>query len=391
MAREEENAEKRVEAAPRPSLALWQLGLRRLRRHRLAVAAFWVLVVLYLMMLCADFLAPYHYDNESRQHSYSPPTPVRFVRDGRLSRPYVYARSYTFDEYRRRVWVEDRSRPVPVRFFVKGDAYRLLGLFPAERHLFGLDRAEASGGSTGAAPGVPARLYLLGADARGRDLLSRLLYGSRVSLTIGLVGVAMTFVLGLLVGGISGYFGGRTDVVLMRTCEMFMMIPGFYLMLALRSALPPEMSSVEVYVLLVAIMSLIGWAGFARVVRGMVLSIRNREYVVAAQASGASHLAIIVRHVLPNTASYAIVALSLSIPGYILGESALSMLGLGIQDPHASWGNLLKEAMNVAQIRFHPWILLPGVCIFVTVMAYNFLGDGLRDAFDPRGLTREAG
>jgi peptide/nickel transport system permease protein len=138
-------------------------------------------------------------------------------------------------------------------------------------------------------------------------------------------------------------------------------------------------------------MSLIGWAGFARVVRGMVLSIRNREYVVAAQASGASHLAIIVRHVLPNTASYAIVALSLSIPGYILGESALSMLGLGIQDPHASWGNLLKEAMNVAQIRFHPWILLPGVCIFVTVMAYNFLGDGLRDAFDPRGLTREAG
>jgi peptide/nickel transport system permease protein len=391
MAREEENAEKRVEAAPRPSLALWQLGLRRLRRHRLAVAAFWVLVVLYLMMLCADFLAPYHYDNESRQHSYSPPTPVRFVRDGRLSRPYVYARSYTFDEYRRRVWVEDRSRPVPVRFFVKGDAYRLLGLFPAERHLFGLDRAEASGGSTGAASGVPARLYLLGADARGRDLLSRLLYGSRVSLTIGLVGVAMTFVLGLLVGGISGYFGGRTDVVLMRTCEMFMMIPGFYLMLALRSALPPEMSSVEVYVLLVAIMSLIGWAGFARVVRGMVLSIRNREYVVAAQASGASHLAIIVRHVLPNTASYAIVALSLSIPGYILGESALSMLGLGIQDPHASWGNLLKEAMNVAQIRFHPWILLPGVCIFVTVMAYNFLGDGLRDAFDPRGLTREAG
>jgi peptide/nickel transport system permease protein len=241
------------------------------------------------------------------------------------------------------------------------------------------------------ASAVAARLYLLGADARGRDLLSRLLYGSRVSLTIGLVGVAITFVLGMLVGGISGYFGGRTDVVLMRACEMFMMIPGFYLMLALRSALPPEMSSVEVYVLLVAIMSFIGWAGFARVVRGMVLSIRNREYVLAAQASGASHLTIILRHVLPNTLSYAIVALTLSIPGYILGESALSLLGLGIQDPHASWGNLLKEAMDVAQIKFHPWILLPGLCIFVTVMAYNFLGDGLRDAFDPRGLTRGRG
>jgi peptide/nickel transport system permease protein len=399
MTHDKGDAERAVEPAPapragesaRPSLALWQLGLRRLRRHRLAVGAFYVLAALYIMMLFAEFLAPYHYDNEVRPHSYSPPTLVRVVRDGRLSRPYVYARSYSFDEFRRRVWVEDRSRPVPIRFFVKGDPYRLLGVFPAARHLFGLDPAEASAPTGGRPAAVPARLYLLGADARGRDLLSRLLYGSRVSLTIGLVGVCLTFVLGMLIGGISGYFGGRTDVVLMRTCEMFMMIPGFYLMLALRSALPPEMSSVEVYLLLVAIMSLIGWAGFARVVRGMVLSIRNREYVLAAQASGASHLTIILRHVLPNTLSYAIVALTLSIPGYILGESALSLLGLGIQDPHASWGNLLKEAMDVAQIKFHPWILLPGLCIFVTVMAYNFLGDGLRDAFDPRGLTRGRG
>jgi len=359
--------------APR---SLWQLGIGKLRRHRLAMTSLYVLGVLYLLMVLADFLAPYHYDNESRSHSYSPPTPLRVVRDGRLVRPYIFPRSYAFDEYRNRIWTEDRSRPTPIRFFVRGDEHRLLGLFPTRMHLFGVARQ--------------ARLYLLGADARGRDILSRLLYGSRVSLTIGLVGVAITFVLGMLVGGISGYFGGRTDVVLMRVCEMFMMIPGFYLMLALRSALPPEMSSIRVYFLLVLILSFIGWAGFARVVRGMVLSIRSQEYVTAARATGARDLYIIVRHVLPNTLSYAIVALTLSIPGYILGESALSLLGLGIQDPYASWGNMLSSAMAISEISFHPWILIPGFAIFITVMAYNFLGDGLRDAFDPRGLTEAA-
>jgi peptide/nickel transport system permease protein len=361
---------------PRPR-SLWRLGLRRLRRHRLAMAALYVLVVLYALMVFADFLAPYHYDNESRSRSYSPPTPVRIFRDGRLSRPYIYPKTFTFDVYHRRVWTEDRSRPAPIRLFVRGDAHRLLLLIPTRVHLFGVEE--------------PARLYLLGADSRGRDVFSRLLYGSRVSLTIGLVGVAVTFLLGMLVGGISGYFSGTTDVVLMRVCEMFMMMPSFYLMLALRSALPPEMSSIQVYFLLVVIMSFIGWAGFARVVRGMVLAIRSQEYVVAAQAIGTGHVTIVVRHVLPNTLSYAIVALTLSIPGYILGESALSLLGLGIQDPQASWGNMLSDAMSVSDISFHPWILVPGVCIFLTVMAYNFLGDGLRDAFDPRGLTRAQG
>jgi peptide/nickel transport system permease protein len=253
---------------------------------------------------------------------------------------------------------------------MKGDKYRLFGLFEKDLHLFGVEE--------------PARLYLMGADSRGRDLFSRILYGGRVSLSIGLVGCAITFILGMMIGGISGYLGGRIDNLIMRICEMVMMIPGFYLMLALRAAFPPELSSWEVYLLIVVILSLIGWAGMARVVRGMALSIREHDFTLAAKAQGASSLWIIYHHILPNLFSYAIISLTLSIPGYILGESALSLLGLGIQDPYASWGNLLAEAMNIAEIRFHPWVLIPGLFIFITVMAFNFLGDGLRDAFDPK-------
>jgi len=250
------------------------------------------------------------------------------------------------------------------------DSHRLLGLIPTHVRLFGVDE--------------PARLYLLGADARGRDLLSRIIYGGRVSLTIGLVGVAVSFVIGMLVGGLSGYYGGKFDVATQRVCEMIMLIPSFFLMLALRAALPADLGSIKVYFMIVLIMSFIGWAGMARVIRGMVLSIRSAEYVEAARAIGQSDLKIIVFHVLPQTLSYGIVSVTLAIPGYILGESALSLLGLGIQDPEASWGNLLRDAMSVSHITFQPWILLPGVFIFITVMAFNFLGDGLRDAFDPR-------
>ncbi len=352
-------------------LSPYQMALRRLKRNRLAVGGFFVLICLYFCAVFADFLSPYHYDNESRQRSYNPVTRLHFFdAEGRFHlRPFVYDYTYKFDEFYRRVYTTDKSKLYPVKFFLRGDTYKLLGLFPANLHLFGVEE--------------PARIYLLGADSRGRDLFTRILYGSRVSLSIGLVGVAFTFIIGAILGGISGYFGGKTDNIIMRLCEMVMLIPGFYLMLALRAAFPPRLSSVQVYLLIVVIMSFIGWAGLARVVRGMAISIREKEYVLAAQALGENPFLIITRHVLPNTLSYTIVALSLSIPGYILGESALSLLGLGIQDPHASWGNLLSEAMNIAQIRFHPWILIPGIFIFITVMAFNFLGDGLRDAFDP--------
>jgi len=349
-----------------------RLALRRLKRHKTAMVGLVVLVVLYLSALFADFLAPYSYDNEARGFSYAPPSRVHFVDAGGEFhlRPFVYRVSYEFDEFQNRVFTEDTTKRYPIKLFARGDRHRILWLFPTDIHLFGADG--------------PARLYLIGADSRGRDLCSRILYGGRISLSVGLMGVTVSFLLGLTVGGIAGYFGGWVDSALMRMCEMIMIIPGFYLMLALRAAFPATMSSTSIYLMIVVIMSFIGWAGLARVVRGMVLSIAAKDYVTAAKAVGGKDIVIIFRHVLPNTLSYVIVSLTLSIPGYILGESALSLLGLGIQDPQASWGNLLSDAMDVGAIQFHPWMLIPGAFIFIAVMAFNFLGDGLRDAFDPR-------
>jgi peptide/nickel transport system permease protein len=345
---------------------------RKLKRHRFALIGFWVLVFLYTCCALADFISPYNYDNESRENSYNPPTALHFFGPaGNFSlRPFVYGYRFDFDENFSRVYVEDTSKVFPLRLLPSGDAYTFLGLFPAKRHLFGVD--------------APGRIYFFGADSRGRDLFSRILAGSRVSLSIGLLGVLISFGIGILVGGIAGFYGSRTDNVIMRLCEMVMLIPAFYLMLALRAAFPPNMSSVKVYFLIVLILSFIEWASLARIVRGMVKSIVFREYVLAARAVGQRDLLIILKHVIPQTFSFLIVMATLNIPYYILGESGLSLIGLGIQDPQASWGNLLSDAMNVSDIKFHPWILLPGFFIFITVMAFNFLGDGLRDAFDPK-------
>jgi peptide/nickel transport system permease protein len=364
---------KNARKPKRPAPTQTRIALGRLRRHRLAMFSLLILGILYTIAIFADFIAPYNFDNERRDLSYCPLMKLHFFdKDGTFHlRPFMYRYSYTFDEYYKRVYEVDTSRKYPVRFFVEGEEHRLLGFLSMRTRLFGVDE--------------PARIYLLGADYRGRDLFSRILYGSRVSLSIGFVGVAVSFSVGMIVGGISGFFGGRTDNVLMRLCEMVMMIPGFYLMLALRAAFPPDLSSVEVYLMIVLIMSFIGWASLARVIRGMVLSIREKEFVTAARASGEGSLRIIIRHILPNTLSYVIVAVTLSIPAFMLGESALSLIGLGIQEPYASWGNLLSEAVNnLTDVRFHPWIFIPGLFIFVAVMAFNFLGDGLRDAFDPR-------
>jgi peptide/nickel transport system permease protein len=342
-------------------------------RHPLAVPGLIVLIVLYVAMIFAEFIAPYDYDNGNRSNSYQPPSRIHFVHEGKFSlQPFVYPYSYGFNEFYERKFIEDKTRPCPVSFFVKGDKVKLWGFIPINRHLFGTVESTSS-----------CRIYLFGADGVGRDLFSRIIYGSRVSLTIGFFGVLVTTILGFLIGGISGYYGGKIDWVLMRFAECFMLVPSFFLMLALRSAFPMKLSSSEIYFLIVIIMSLIGWAGFARVIRGMTLSIGKLDFVRAARATGATDLRIILLHILPQTFSYAIVSMTLSIPAYILSESALSVIGLGIQDPQASWGNLLSAARNISDIQYHPWVLFPGVFIFLVVMAFNFVGDALRDALDP--------
>ena len=343
--------------------------IRRFQQNKLLLPAFLILFVLYFSAIFAGFLSPYTLESEARSKSYHPPTPVYVTDDDGLTWPYIYEYQYEFNENSLRVYEQVEDSRSNLEFFVKGEPYQFLGLIPSRYHLFGVEG--------------DARIYLFGADSRGRDLFSRILYGGRVSLSIGLVGVTISLVIGLIVGGISGYFGGWIDSVVQRLIEMVMMIPAFFLLLALRTAFPPDWSSVKVYMFIVVIMSFIGWAGMARVIRGMALSLREKDFVRASRALGAPDWKIITYHILPNTASYFIVAATVGIPGYILGESALSLLGLGIQDPQASWGNLLQDAMSITQIKFHPWILLPGAFIFLAVMSFNLIGDALRDWFDP--------
>jgi peptide/nickel transport system permease protein len=361
-------AQRRAEAARARSP--WALAWRQLKRYRLAMAGGVVLILLYAAMAGAEFLAPYGLDQTDRDLFYAQPTGVHWidVRGHWHLRPFVYA--YRVVDPSIPEYAFDTSRTYDIHFFVHGAPYRWLGLVSSDVHLLGVD--------------PPAQLFLLGTDQFGRDSFSRLLYGSRVSLLLGVMVVLITFPIGLVFGGISGYYGGVIDNVMMRTVEVLAAFPSFYLFLTLASVLPPTLSSPQRIALLSGVFSLVGWGGLSRVIRGIVLGLRDVEFVQAARASGLRDLRIIVRHVLPSTASYVIVAATLTIPGVILGESGLSYLGIGVQEPSTSWGLQLAQAQSVDVLTQYPWLLVPGLAIVLAILAFNFLGDGIRDALDPR-------
>ncbi|CDE88723.1 TPA: ABC transporter permease [Candidatus Gastranaerophilales bacterium HUM_20] len=349
---------------------------KQLWKDKFARIALIVLGLIYFALLFADFIAPYTKDFSDRTMAYVPPSKIFTIdENGKLSRPYTYNYKREFDKDELKiVYTLDRSKKHYVKFFAKGQPYKFLGLIPMKRHLVTTDK--------------DGRLFLLGTDINGRDVFSRLLFGGRISMTIGFLALFVLFPIGLLYGGIAGYFGGKVDTIMMRFAEAVMSIPSFYLLIILASILPSGMTSIQRFMLIVVILALIGWAGFARVVRGMVLSVKNQEFVQAAKSIGASNLRIIIKHILPQTTSFVIVAMTLSVPSYILSESGLSFLGLGIQQPDASWGNMLKEAQEYTNIIYRPWLLTPGFLIFIAVLAFNLIGDTIRDVLDPKSKVR---
>ena len=361
-----ETASPAQNSGARLHLSPWQLFWQRLKRRRIAMVGGVILIFLYLVALFAGFVAPYSYNRLDTDYSFHPPIWPK------LSGVHLVVPRYESapGEF---IYREVPNDTKPLHFFVHGGEYKLFGLIPTSIHLFGTGDKNYP-------------VFLFGADQFGRDIFSRLLYGSQISLSIGIIGILLSFSFGMIIGGISGYFGGGTDTVIMRLCELIMSIPALYLIISLRATFPPSMTSAQIYAMIIVILSFIGWASMARVIRGMSLSLREQQFILAARALGQSHLKIICRHILPNTFSYVIVAATLSVPYYILGEVVLSFLGVGIQEPSASWGNMLTAAQNTEYLRNYPWLLAPGAAIFVTVLAFNFLGDGLRDAADTKSL-----
>jgi peptide/nickel transport system permease protein len=350
-----------------------QLIWWRFRQHRLAMVSLVFLVFAYLTAIFAEVVAPYPPTQIERLQTFAPPSTVRIVHDGRLHRPFIYELDRTRDLATARVtYVEDRTSPIPIRLFVQGKTYRFWGLWEGDLRLFGVDHPDA-------------RIHLLGTDALGRDLFSRLIHGGRVTLSAGLVGVFFAFILGLFFGAISGYYGGFLDNAIQRLMEFIRSVPTIPLWMGLAAALPIIWDPLFVYVLITLILALIGWTSLARVVRGRFLSLREEDYVMAARLAGASEYRVITRHMLPAMTSYIIAAITLAIPEMILGETALSFLGLGLRPPVVSWGVLLQDAQNLRSISLAPWLLSPGVAVVLVVLAFNFLGDGLRDAADPYG------
>ena len=340
---------------------------------KLSLLALIILIGLYVLILFADFIAPYSDNYADRTLSYQPPSKVFIINEkGKLSLPYTYNYVRSFDTQNMQMnYNLDRSKKYPIKLFVKGEKHKILWLIPTTRHLFGVE----NGGN----------LFILGTDINGRDNFSRLLFGGRISLTIGFLSLFIAFPIGMIYGGISGFFGGIIDNLMMRLAEAIMSIPTFYLLIIMAAVLPPNMTSVQRFLLITVILALIGWSGIARIIRGMVMSIKTNDYVTAAKAIGVSKRNMILKYILPQTLSFVIIAISMNVPSYILSESGLSFLGLGIQQPDASWGNMLKDSQEYVNILTRPWLLAPGFLIFVSVLAFNIIGDKIRDILDPKG------
>lgn len=358
-------AQERYYMAPQ-----WKMMWWKFRRHRVAVIAGFALLFSYASILVTEFLAPYALATRNTEFIHAPPQRVRLFHEGALIGLFVYPLRYHLNmETLRREYTADRSKPQPLRFFCRGDPYQFWGFLPGDLHLV--------------CPPADGTFFLFGTDRLGHDMASRLLYGGRVSLTVGLIGIAVSFVLGISIGGVAGYFGGWIDSVVQRVIEILKSLPELPLWMALSAALPINWSPILVYFGITIILGLLDWPGLARAVRSKLLALREEDFCTAARLMGASPRRIIGRHLLPNFMSHLIASATLSIPTMILGETALSFLGLGLRPPVTSWGVLLTEAQNIEAVALYPWLMLPMLPVIVTVLGFNFLGDGLRDAADP--------
>ncbi len=348
----------------------WQMMWWKLRRHRLAVISGVLLLVLYASILVSEVVAPYNLHSRHSGHIYAPPQAMHLFHEGAFKGPFVYGYRFRLDmETLKRVYTPDSRKIHPLRFFCRGDAYRFWGQFEARFHLV----CPAEGGT----------FFLLGTDRLGRDVLSRIIYGARISLTVGLIGVTIGFLLGVTLGGLSGYYGGWLDSIIQRLIEIVRSFPELPLWMALAAALPVTWSPVLIYAGITVILGLLDWPGLARAVRSKLLALREEDFCTAAVLMGARPSRVIARHLLPSFLSHLIASATLSVPSMILGETALSFLGLGLRPPITSWGVLLNEAQNFNVVVLYPWLILPVVPVILVVLAFNFLGDGLRDAADP--------